>query len=77
MPGTGKKDAARIQVTKDGPYMVTGSIPLVKQILVCDKKGNSIGWREGEKFPVQETYALCRCGSSRNQPFCDGAHLQG
>ncbi|MGA2935332.1 MAG: CDGSH iron-sulfur domain-containing protein [Methanomicrobiales archaeon] len=75
MPGTGKKEDARIQVTKNGPYMVTGSIPLVKQILVCDKKGNSIGWREGERYPLQETYALCRCGGSRTRPFCDGTHL--
>ncbi len=76
MPGTGKKEKGRIQVTKNGPYIVTGGIPLSKQILVCDKRGNSIGWREGEKFPVQETYALCRCGGSRDKPFCDGAHLE-
>jgi CDGSH-type Zn-finger protein len=74
MPGSGKKDAARIKVTKNGPYMVTGSIPLVKQILVCDKKGNSVEWREGESIPVKETYALCRCGGSRTRPFCDGTH---
>ena len=48
----------------------------MKQILVCDKKGNSIGWREGEKFPVEETYALCRCGGSRTKPFCDGTHVR-
>jgi len=76
MPGAGKKEDARIQVTKDGPFMVTGSIPLVKQILVCDKKGNSIGWREGERYPLRETYALCRCGGSRTRPFCDGNHLK-
>ena len=74
MPGAEKKDPERIQVTKNGPYMVTGSIPLVKQILVCDGKGNSVGWKEGERYPHQETYALCRCGSSRNRPFCDGTH---
>ena len=76
MPGTNKKDTARIQVTKNGPYIVTGGIPLVKQILVCDKKGNSVEWREGERFPAQETYALCRCGGSRNKPFCDETHLK-
>jgi CDGSH-type Zn-finger protein len=76
MPGTGKKEKGRIQVTKNGPYLVTGGIPLSKQILVCDRRGNSIGWREGEKFPVQETYALCRCGGSRDKPFCDGSHLE-
>jgi len=76
MPGAGKKDKGRIQVTKNGPYMVTGSIPLVKQILVCDGKGNSIGWKEGERYPHQETYTLCRCGRSGIRPFCDGTHLK-
>lgn len=74
MPGAEKKGEARIQVTKDGPYMVSGGIPLLKQILVCDRKGNSIGWKEGERYPVQESYALCRCWGSRNKPFCDGIH---
>ena len=76
MPGADKKDTGRIQVTKNGPYMVTGSIPLVKQVLVCDRRGNSIRWKEGEGIPVPETYALCRCGGSRNKPFCDGSHLE-
>jgi CDGSH-type Zn-finger protein len=76
MPGTHKKDTARIRVTKNGPYMVTGGIPLVKQILVCDKKGNSVEWRGGERIPVKETYALCRCGGSRTRPFCDETHLK-
>ena len=76
MPGSRKKEIAKIQVTRDGPYLVTGGIPLLKQILVCDKKGNSIGWREGETIPAGESYALCRCGGSRNKPFCDGTHAQ-
>ncbi|HTY52017.1 MAG TPA: CDGSH iron-sulfur domain-containing protein [Methanomicrobiales archaeon] len=76
MPGTEKKDHVRIQVTKNGPYIVTGAIPLVKQILVCDGEGNSVGWREGERYPLQESYALCRCGGSRNRPFCDGTHAK-
>jgi len=76
MPGAEKKDHVRIQVTKNGPYIVTGAIPLVKQILVCDGEGNSVGWREGERYPLQESYALCRCGGSRNRPFCDGTHAK-
>jgi CDGSH-type Zn-finger protein len=76
MQGAGKKENARILVTKDGPYLVSGGIPLLKQILVCDKRGNSIGWREGERLPGEETYALCRCGGSRTKPFCDGTHVR-
>ena len=76
MPGSGKNRKARIQVTKDGPYLVSGGIPLVKQVLVCDRKGNSIRWKEDDGIPAGESYALCRCGGSKNGPFCDGTHLE-
>jgi CDGSH-type Zn-finger protein len=76
MPGTDKKAEARIQVTKDGPYLVSGGIPLVKLVLVCDRRGNSVRWKEGEGVPAGESYALCRCGGSGNKPFCDGTHAK-
>jgi CDGSH-type Zn-finger protein len=31
----------------------------------------------GNEFPLpvgKEVIALCRCGSSKNKPFCDGTH---
>lgn len=28
----------------------------------------------GEKPLAQDHYTLCRCGESKNKPFCDGAH---
>jgi CDGSH-type Zn-finger protein len=76
MPKSGKNRKARIQVSKDGPYLVSGRVPLVKQLLVCDRKGDSVGWKEGERYPAGETYALCRCGGSKNRPFCDGTHAK-
>lgn len=65
-----------IQITKNGPYLVYGGVPLSKQTILCNKSGESVQWDEGEKFPVQMTYALCRCGGSRTKPFCDGTHLK-
>ncbi len=57
--------AATIQVTKDGPYRVTGGIRLLRP----------------DRTPVErnagaslEHYALCRCGRSQNKPFCSGMH---
>lgn len=49
-----------ITVSKDGPYHVTG----------CIKLNNAV-WGEGAST---EHYTLCRCGASKNKPFCDGSH---
>ena len=66
----------KITVTKNGPYLVTGSIPLIRMEICNDDEGYCHTWREGERFPVQETYALCRCGHSQHKPFCDGTHAK-
>ncbi|MFI3286418.1 MAG: CDGSH iron-sulfur domain-containing protein [Rikenellaceae bacterium] len=31
---------------------------------------------DGESYEVRNRVVLCRCGSSHNKPFCDGAHAQ-
>ncbi len=67
---------ARIVVSKDGPYLVSGGIPLATQTIVADADGNSQAWREGEAFRTKDNYALCRCGQSKTKPFCDGAHAK-
>ena len=49
-----------VTVTDNGPYAVTGGIELL-----------------GVKFgdgASREHYTLCRCGASKNKPFCDGSH---
>lgn len=66
----------KIKVTKNGPYLVSGGVPLSEQKTGVDSDQQSHGWKEGEKFPLQENYALCRCGQSRNKPYCDGSHTR-
>jgi truncated hemoglobin YjbI/CDGSH-type Zn-finger protein len=56
---------AAIEVTKDGPYRITGGIPLT------DALGEPVARAEGSSL---EHYALCRCGHSQNKPFCSGMH---
>lgn len=63
-----------VSVTKNGPYLVSGSVPMARQTIVADKEGGSEHWRESDPFPPQESYALCRCGHSGTKPFCDGTH---
>ena len=64
----------QIQITKDGPYLVSGGLPLSEQWIETNAEGESMDYREGKKFPAQPQYALCRCGHSSNKPFCDGTH---
>ena len=71
-----QKNAAKIKVTKNGPYLVSGKIPLQKQIIIADSEGTVTEWQPSTKYSSQEKYALCRCGHSKNKPFCDGTHLK-
>ena len=64
----------KIKVLKDGPYLVTGWVPLSDMAPVLNDEGDAQGWSETKKYPLQEIYDLCRCGQSRNVPFCDGSH---
>jgi CDGSH-type Zn-finger protein len=72
----GSGSEVRIKVCKDGPYLVTGRIPITKQTISCDEKGTPRQWIEGEKYPLHETWSLCRCGQSEHKPFCDGTHVK-
>lgn len=64
----------KIKITKNGPYLVSGDLLLEKEIIVSDKNGDSIGYKKGQKYDCPKEYALCRCGASKNKPFCDGSH---
>ena len=49
-----------VSLRKDGPYTVVGEVEL----------------EDTDKSEPQskEHYTLCRCGGSKNKPFCDGTH---
>jgi CDGSH-type Zn-finger protein len=50
----------RVAVTDDGPLVVTG--------------GAQVELADGTCYEVRNRMALCRCGASKNKPFCDGSH---
>jgi CDGSH-type Zn-finger protein len=66
----------KIKVMENGPYHVSGKIPLSKEVIGADDAGNSVEWKKGDKFPDKESYDLCRCGGSCNKPYCDGSHSE-
>jgi CDGSH-type Zn-finger protein len=71
-----EKDFKKIKVSKNGPYIVSGRIPIAEQKIVCESDGTSVEWRTLKEYPTQEKCALCRCGHSENKPFCDGTHMR-
>jgi CDGSH-type Zn-finger protein len=66
--------AKKITISKNGPYLVSGAVPLANQIIKTNHHGESTIWSEGNLISTPDTYALCRCGESKTKPFCDGAH---
>lgn len=48
-----------VAASKNGPYFVSGNVELKA---------------DGVKPLVADRYVLCRCGGSKNKPFCDGTH---
>ncbi len=75
-PVTNRNDDMKITVSKNGPYLVEGAVPLVQEEICNDDEGFCRKWKETTRYPVQEKYALCRCGRSENKPFCDGTHAK-
>jgi CDGSH-type Zn-finger protein len=61
-------------VIRNGPYRVEGGVPLIPMTIEKNRKGECRKWSEEEQYPVGATYLLCRCGASKNKPFCDTSH---
>lgn len=53
-------NTTKIQIFSGGPIMVEGNCSII------DKEGNET-LKQGKLF-------LCRCGGSKNKPYCDGTH---
>lgn len=53
---------AKITINSNGSMKVEGDFQLV------DAQGNAYG------LGGRDTVFICRCGLSKNKPFCDGTH---
>lgn len=52
---------AELKVVEKGPLLVTGPVKIIMP--------------DGTE-KIMERCAICRCGRSKNQPFCDGSHAK-
>ncbi|HLP96189.1 MAG TPA: (4Fe-4S)-binding protein [Saprospiraceae bacterium] len=51
----------RIEVIPNGPLLVYGNL--------------TVQLRDGNTENRNKVTAFCRCGQSKNKPFCDGSHI--
>jgi len=66
----------KINIIKDGPYMVSGGVRLTRAARVYDDDLEPIEWEWGEDLEPRDVHCLCRCGASSTKPYCDGHHVQ-
>ena len=62
MASNTKVNKPTVELEKDGPLKVTGLETFLNS--------------RGEAIATMKVVALCRCGASKNKPFCDGTHSQ-
>lgn len=55
-----QNEVTKVEVKTNGPLLVSGNLVIINA--------------EGKEEHKKRNTAFCRCGASKNKPFCDGAH---
>ena len=66
----------KITIEAGGPYKVKGDIPLVRKTQIVSEYGEPLNWEKGETLKTEGYYELCRCGHSKDKPYCDKSHFE-
>ena len=53
-------DKVQIRIKENGSIRVKGTVEIIGA--------------EGEVIETKSDFSLCRCGLSKEKPFCDGSH---
>ena len=57
---TEKSGTTEVEVSSGGPYVIKSNVEIVHT--------------DGQREKRSKVTALCRCGASKNKPYCDGSH---
>jgi len=66
----------RITVQPNGPYVVSGGVPINRKSVVHSEEHEPLTWRKHDALEGGPPYRLCRCGQSSQKPFCDNTHAR-
>ena len=59
-PAASTVDKVNFSIMRNGPILAEGSFTVIKE--------------DGSMQQIKSITSFCRCGLSKNQPFCDGSH---
>jgi CDGSH-type Zn-finger protein/uncharacterized Fe-S cluster protein YjdI len=62
LDGNPEEAKTEVSIIKNGPIIIKGSF----KVIDVDKN----------EIITERTTSLCRCGHTKNRPFCDGTHLK-
>ena len=66
----------RIEVERNGPYVVTGNVHITRRAIVNSPYDEPMTWQTTADLGSVEDAVLCRCGGSSSKPFCDDTHVR-